>query len=115
MPIVSTNVSAPRACSPVVEGVGVGDCVGLGEGVGAGVDEGVGVGDELVGEGSGLCDGPDRRRRVELGLPVVTFCNDEEDCALAPAAIRTVELVGVAFCTTLHPTAAKISVIATKI
>jgi hypothetical protein len=70
----------------------------------------VGVGDEAVaGAGSGRRDGPDRRRRVELELPVVTFCNDEEDCALADAAILAVELVGVALCTTLHPTAAKIS------
>jgi len=108
---VSTNVSAPRACSPVVVGVGVGDGVGLGEGAG----EGVGAGDDAVATaGSGLCDGPDRRRRVELGLPAVTFCNCEEDCALAAAAILTVELVGVAFCTTLHPTVVKISVIARR-
>jgi len=104
-------VSAPRACSPVVVGVGVGDGVGLGEGAG----EGVGAGDDaVVGAGWGLWDGPDRRRRVELGLPAVTFCNCEEDCALAAAAILTVELVGVAFCTTLHPTVVKISVIARR-
>lgn len=55
------------------------------------------MGDEAVaGPGSGLCDGPDRRRRVKLGLPVVTFCN-VEDCALAAAATLTVELAGVTF------------------
>lgn len=55
------------------------------------------MGDEaLAGAGSGLRDGPDRRRRVELRLLVVTFCN-VEDWALAAAAILTVELAGVAF------------------
>ena len=44
----------------------------------------------------------------------VTFCNDEEDCVLADAAILTVVLVGVGLCTTLHPTAAKISAIAIR-
>ncbi len=99
---MSTNASAACACSPVVDGVGVGD----GAGAGLGVGEGIGVGDgAIVGAGSGLRDGPDRRRRVELGVSLVTFCNDEEDCALADASILAIELVGVAFCTTLQPTA----------
>ena len=93
---MSTNASAACACSPVAGGVGLGDGVGVGEGVG--------VGDGAI-AGSGLRDGPDRRRRVELGVSLVTFCNDEEDCALADASILAVELVGVAFCTTLQPTA----------
>ena len=94
-----------------MDGVGVGD----GAGAGLGVGEGVGVGDgAIAGAGSGLRDGPDRRRRVEFGVAAVTFCNDEGDCALPAAAILAIEAFGVAFCTTLQATAAKISAIAIR-
>jgi hypothetical protein len=107
---VSTNPSAARACSPVADGVGLG--VGDGDGLGEGVGLGVGVGAAGVGEGSGLRDGPDRRRRVELDVLDVAFSIDEEDCALAAAAILAVASVGVAFGTTLQPTAASVRAIA---
>jgi hypothetical protein len=94
---VSTNASAERACSPVVEGVGA----GLGEGVGLGVGA-----DAVLGAGPGLREGPNRRERVEESAIAV-----EEDCAVTEAAILAVAPVDVARCTTLQPTAAIIRAI----
>jgi hypothetical protein len=75
----------------------------------------VGEGDgAIAGAGSGLRDGPERRRRVEFVVSDVTFCNDEEDCVLSAAAILAIEAFGVALCTTLQPTAARIGAIAIR-
>lgn len=92
---MSTKASAECACSPLVGvGVGLGKGAGLGVGAGAGVD---------AGAGSGRREGPDRRWRVDV--------DKEESCVFAEAAILAVAPVGVAFCTTLQPTAAIIKAI----
>jgi hypothetical protein len=91
---VSTNASAARACSPVVEGVGVGEAVGL-----VGLDAVVDVPADV-----GLRAGPERRWRVDDDVSATE--GEEEDCALEEA-ILAVAKVDVPFCTTLQATAEK--------